>query len=90
VALPLTKLVLATEAALFAAPAFKAERAATEERNSVVDMIMDVNLRCVDTTSIELFSMTQFVSCLEKENIRIQWMLESGELGFLTSLAEAK
>lgn len=33
------KLVVATEAALFAAPAFKAERAVVVVRNSVADMI---------------------------------------------------
>ena len=40
VAFPLTKLVLATEAALFEAPALKAERAALEVRNRVADMII--------------------------------------------------
>jgi hypothetical protein len=41
VALPRTKLVLATEAALFAAPALSAERPTADERKSVADMIVD-------------------------------------------------
>lgn len=42
VALPRTKLVLAIEAALFEAPALRAERAAVEVRRSVADMIAGV------------------------------------------------
>lgn len=39
VALPRTKLILATLAALFEAPALRAERAALDVRRSVADMI---------------------------------------------------
>ena len=49
VALPRTKLVLAAETALFAAPALRAERATAEERKSVADMIDDYNWASVDT-----------------------------------------
>lgn len=42
VALPRTKLVLAIVAALFEAPALRAERAAVDVRRSVVDMIADL------------------------------------------------
>jgi hypothetical protein len=52
VALPRTKLVLAMEAALFEAPALKAERAAVLVRKSVVDMIADVN--CCDVIQLQL------------------------------------
>jgi hypothetical protein len=44
VALPRTKLVLAIEAALFEAPARRAERAAPEVRKSVADMIIQSQL----------------------------------------------
>jgi hypothetical protein len=40
VALPRTKLVLAIEAALFEAPALRAERAAPDVRKSVADMVV--------------------------------------------------
>ena len=48
--------MLAIEAALFEAPALKAERAAVLVRKSVVDMIEDVNCCNVDTASIGLFA----------------------------------
>jgi len=43
VAFPRTKLVLAAEAALFAAPALRAERAAVLVRNSVADIFACIN-----------------------------------------------
>lgn len=49
VALPRTKLVLATLAALLEAPARKAERTAVLVRKSVVDMFEDLMATILDT-----------------------------------------